>query len=99
FHNPINTWKNYIRIRKAQENTFDSNEIEAILNQEILGKTILENLNTSIDYKAGNSLLLIVNDGQKLLSTFNMNVLESCLKSDETSIELKLLIIKIFKNV
>ncbi|CAF1631116.1 unnamed protein product [Didymodactylos carnosus] len=82
-----------------KKNTFDSNEIEAILNQEILGKTILENLNTSIDYKAGNSLLLIVNDGQKLLSTFNMNVLESCLKSDETSIELKLLIIKIFKNV
>ncbi|CAF1339755.1 unnamed protein product, partial [Didymodactylos carnosus] len=96
----ITALKTYINMCKTtHRSTLNINEIETILNQERLGEIILENLNSNVCCQAGNELLSIVDDGQKSLSTFNMKVLESCLTSDDPSIELKLVIIKIFERV
>ncbi|CAF3793577.1 unnamed protein product [Rotaria sp. Silwood1] len=95
----INALQHYIHTRTAQENTFDSHECETIINRETLGKTILENVHSNIGYDAANTLLSMIHNDQRSLSTFNMKVLESCLKSDDASIELKIIVIKIFQNV
>jgi hypothetical protein len=90
----IDTLKKYILVCKIDKKTLNLNEIEQIINEEMLGHMIEKSSNL----EAVKQLLILVENEQKSLSKYNMKVLESSFYSNNSSLEFKLIIIKIFQS-
>ncbi|CAF3803372.1 unnamed protein product [Rotaria sp. Silwood1] len=95
----LDTLKQYVTMYQGFANTVHMQTIEQIIKCEMLGQTILESQNPRNRLAAGKQLLSIVQDGQRSLSTCNMKVLELSFHSNDSSIEFKSIVMKIFECV
>ncbi|CAF1353557.1 unnamed protein product [Adineta steineri] len=95
----LKTLQKYKTMCETCANIIQTNEIKDIIHREMLGQTILENRNPMTRLKAAEDLLSIVKNEQQSLSKNNVKVLQSLLYSDDCSIELKLIIIKILEYI
>ncbi|CAM4975944.1 unnamed protein product [Rotaria socialis] len=87
----------YLPMCKACGNKVYICKIEQIIKQEMLAQEILENRNGKSRLEAGQQLLSIVQDEEGSVSMHNMRILELSFDLNDSSIEYKLIVVKIFE--